>query len=60
MREKERNKILNPLSSFHCLSMCVCRTDGAARIFTQIPLFYLSGKKSPVSRVSPRHWEREC
>ena len=34
-------------------------TDGDARIFSTIPLFYLSRKKSTVPRVTPSHWERE-
>ena len=34
-------------------------TDGAARIFNPIPPFHLTVNKSPVSRVTPSHWERE-
>ena len=42
----------------HCFHICVCCTDGTAKIFTAIPLFYLSCNKSPVSRVTSSHWER--
>ena len=38
---------------------CVCLIGGAARIFTAIPLFYLSHNKSTISRVTPSQWERE-
>ena len=48
-----------PFSPIHRSHICVSLTDGTARIFTTNPLFYLSRIKSPVSRVTPSHWERE-
>ena len=32
---------------------------GAARIFTTIPLFYLFRNRSPVSMLTPSHWEKK-
>ena len=43
----------------HRSCICVRLTDGAARILTVIPLFYLSHNKSPVSMVTLSHWERK-
>ena len=54
-----RTEFFNPLSPIHCSYICLCRTDGAARIFTKNNLFYLFHDKSPVSRVTLSHWERE-
>ena len=31
--------LVNPLSPIHRSYICVCLTDGTARIFTRIPLF---------------------
>ena len=36
------------------------RRSSLGWIFMAIPLFNLSRNKSPVSRVAPSHWEREC
>ena len=44
-----------PLSPKHSYYMSVCLTGGTARIFIEIPLFYLSHNKSFVSRVTPSH-----
>ena len=49
-------EIFYPLSPIHHFYICDCLTDGATRIV--IALIYLSRYKSPVSKVSPSHWER--
>ena len=37
----DKSRIFYPLSPIHCSYIWVRLTDGAARIFTAIPLFYL-------------------
>ena len=47
-----------PLSIMHFITGFASQM-GATKIFTVIPLFYLSCNKSPLSRVTPSHWGRE-
>ena len=55
----ERLLFLTPLSPIHHSYICVCLTHGTGRIFTTISLFYLFRNKSPASRITQSHWERE-